>query len=156
MLNSLGDNSSSIHDFGNFVQAEQLVLLENTIKECAERVFNKKLHRHQIMSILHLLIHRRLFLALTTGSGKSTVVHVTGMVLGCVSLTIVPLLSLGADQVAYMNAHRDSHGLKRFFAVNLDEIKNPNAISSLSKLFLSLRHNSLTVYLYASPQTLDR
>lgn len=152
--NNRSPTSTAIQACGNFhLRPEKLLLLEETINECAEWVFQKHLHSNQVLAILHLFIHRRLLLELTIGSGKSTVVHVTGMVLGGFSLIIVPLPSLGSDQVGSMNSHEGS--MKRFVAVNLDEIKTCTSISSLSKLLISLPHESRTVYLYASPHTLD-
>ena len=91
-------------------------------------------------------------LGLTTGSGKSTVFQVAVMLLGGVTLVIVPLLALGADQLQKIK----SVGC---ISVNLDEIsKSKEATDELKQKldsYKSTRDIFSTVYLFALPQTLN-
>jgi len=79
----------------------------------------------------------------STGGGKSAVRDVTGCIMKGVVLTIVPLLSLGADQTKKLEAYvrnMETASNRRHFCVKyLDKITNKSAIESLQQQLLNLR-----------------
>ena len=72
-----------------------------------------------------------------TGGGKSAVRDAIGLVAGGVILTIVPLLSLGADQTAKLKAKRESNGLP-INVFHLDEYQGSKSNGDLLTYIHSL------------------
>jgi hypothetical protein len=70
-------------------------------------------------------------LVMPTSKGKSAVQHVYGAVFGGVTLALVPLLSLAADQLRKLNA-RVNHTKANVTAFHLDELKKtPDSLQRL-------------------------
>ena len=69
-----------------------------SIRQCTMKVYNCNLYEDQVDAIYNLITDNLLLLSLKTGSGKSTVMQVTGCLLQGVTVVIVPLLVLGSDQ----------------------------------------------------------
>ena len=89
-----------------------------------------------------------------TGGGKSAVRDAIGLVAGGVILTIVPLLSLGADQTAKLQAKRVRNGLP-INVFHIDEYQGSKSNGDLLTYLHSLpKDRSETVYLFSSPQKL--
>jgi superfamily II DNA helicase RecQ len=70
-----------------------------------------------------------------------------------VTLTIVPLLSLGADQTAKLQSLSDSNQLP-VQVYHLDEYRARDANRSLCRLINELTDATVTIFLFASPQKL--
>ena len=89
-----------------------------------------------------------------TGGGKSLVRDVHSVLFRGMSLTIVPVLSLGADSSIKVR-QKASQGCGRVVSVYLDEVQNANdaeqIIDSIESLSLDTQK---TIMLFASPQAL--
>ena len=89
-----------------------------------------------------------------TGGGKSSVRDIYSIMNGGFSLTIAPLLSLGADQEAKITL-KARHSAGKVVSVHLDEIRSPseqNALVTQLKLIPCDGHT--TVFLFSSPQAI--
>ena len=98
-----------------------------------------------------------------TGGGKSSTRDVSGVMLRGVTLTIVPLLALGADQeqkLSYLSAVRKLNNVNlRMSAHHLDEIRYTKVGRDLFDFLRLLPSNTeSTFFLFSSPQliTTDR
>ena len=80
------------------------------------KVFQRNLYDEQVHAIYSLITDNLLLLSLKTGSGKSTVMQVTGCLLRGITLVIVPLLVLGTDQGAKFDGATPPFG--RVLSVN--------------------------------------
>jgi ATP-dependent DNA helicase RecQ len=70
-----------------------------------------------------------ILVALRTGSGKSLILQIAASLLAGITLVIVPLIALGADQVTKMQ------GNPKFVALQLDDIKSKDeALGLIDKL----------------------
>jgi superfamily II DNA helicase RecQ len=97
-----------------------------------------------------------LLLVKPTGGGKSLVRDGIAVVLGGITLTIVPLLSLGADQTRKLNA-RAAQDDAPTMAFHLDEMKSPQEQQRLADRLLLLPDDTTkTILLFSSPQFLQK
>ena len=89
-----------------------------------------------------------------TGGGKLLVCDVHSVLCCGVLLTIVPVLSLGADQrKKVIDKASQSRGC--IISIHLDDIKNPDAVNEIIKCTLLLRDETQnTVLLFASLQVI--
>ena len=91
-----------------------------------------------------------------TGGGKSAVRNTFGFACEGVILTLVPLLSLGADQstkLAQLCASQSLPSSIRTF--HLDEYRSPSVNASLQRMLQSLPDDTdETIFLFSSPQKL--
>ena len=112
------------------------------------------LHRHVKPSSDRIL--SPLLLVRSTGGGKSAVRDVSGFLCGSITLTIVPLLSLAADQTAKLEQlSLDMHLFHRFHVFNLDIIRSSTLNQQLRSNLESLTgddDDSKTISLFTSPQ----
>ena len=97
---------------------------------------------------------RPLLLVRSTGGGKSAVRDISGFMCGGITITIVPLLSLAADQtskLSQLSLGQDlSHRLNVF---NLDVLRSAHLNNELrDKLQALPKESSTTVSLFSSPQ----
>ena len=96
------------------------------------------------------------FLGLTTllvsgtGTGKTAVMQITSILLGGITIVIVPLNGLGSDQKNRANA-----ATNKIEAYHFDSIKNPKEQQRLCKYLLSDEVKGKSIILFASPQHLD-
>jgi len=127
--------------------------------------FNRTPHSWQIDAISHVvkmtlesgISHPSPVLCVrSTGGGKSAVRDTIGHVFHGVCLTITPLLSLGADQVAKLAATiQDKPGRASIKAYHLDEVRLTVDEFALRDALLSMPlDTAATVYLFASPQAI--
>ena len=110
-------------------------------------------HEFQIRAIHHIAFQRDqiLYLVAKTGSGKSAIPLTIGSLQTGVTLSMVPLVGLGSDQV---NNSRNSTNLIE--AYHLDENRGVDGYA-LRRQLLSLHPrdaNRVSIFLYASPQSL--
>ena len=106
----------------------------------------------QVDAVYHLMIHDKLLLGWKTGTGKSTVFHVSGILCRGVVLMIGPLLALMADQ--FRKARQLKSPFGSIFCYNLDQIKHSEKINDLVSDVCSIETNTAdTYFLFASPQT---
>ena len=89
----------------------------------------------------------------STGGGKSACRNNLSFIQGGVTLTIVPLLSLGADQTAKLQSLSDCKQLP-VQIYHLDEYWARDANRSLCRLINELTDATITIFLFASPQEL--
>ena len=101
-------------------------------------------------------ILRPVLLVRSTGGGKSAVRDVSGFLCGGISITIVPLLSLAADQTTKLTDLASSQGLNhRLQVFNLDVIRSPKLNDTLRnhlEQFTSADASKKRVFLFTSPQ----
>ena len=76
-----------------------------------------------------------------TGGGKSMVRDVHSVMFRAVSLTIVPILSLGADQCMKMNS-RAKQTSDDVVAIHLDEVRSPHQASHIIEKIKSYSMNT--------------
>jgi superfamily II DNA helicase RecQ len=88
-----------------------------------------------------------------TGGGKSLVRDIVGIVLGGVALTIVPLLSLGADQTLKVNSQATQDCLTAA-AFHLDELSLTEFDNLHSGIADLAPGSTKLVHLFSSPQAL--
>ena len=89
-----------------------------------------------------------------TGGGKSSVRDVCAMLLGGCCLTIVPLLSLAADQTEKTNKLKEKDN--RISVFNLDELQDKAMNNELRRLLGNMDANADgTVFLFTSPQKIS-
>ena len=111
--------------------------------------------RHTIQPTVSPIL-RPVLLVRSTGGGKSAVRDVSGFLCGGISITIVPLLSLAADQTSKLTHLSLSQGLHhRLRVFNLDVIRSEklntllrNHLEELSSTDTSKKR----VFLFTSPQ----
>jgi superfamily II DNA helicase RecQ len=100
------------------------------------------------------LLWRAVLLVRPTGGGKSSVRDVYSVMCAGVSLTITPLLSLGADQTQKIFRNTSING-SPVHAYHLDELWCPKAQKLLSDQLLLLSIDTdVTVFLFSSPQAM--
>ena len=129
---------------GKTVRPWQMLACQQVLRRHVERVPSQRL--------------RPLLLVRSTGGGKSAVRDVCGFICGGITLTIVPLLSLSADQTSKLTNLSSNQGLgKRLRVFNLDVIRSTNNNDFLRQRLESLSPESkTTIALFSSPQKLTR
>jgi superfamily II DNA helicase RecQ len=128
-----------------------------------QEVFGTTPYQWQKEVITHLCLMRipgsgtlpaPVLLVRPTGGGKSSVRDIYSVMYAGFSLTIVPLLSLGADQEEKLTL-RAKHAEGTIMSVHLDEIRSVGDQELLiSKLKLLPNESSTTVILFSSPQAI--
>jgi superfamily II DNA helicase RecQ len=89
------------------------------------------------------------------GGGKSMVHDVFSVLNAGVSLTITPLLSLGADQEEKVNAAKSTMMFGTIAAIHLDKIWAKHEQESIIKDILSqLSMSNTTTFLFSAPQAI--
>ena len=126
-------------------------------------VFGKMPYQWQLQIICHLSLMKTIdasicpgavLLVRPTGGGKSSIRDVYSVMCAGVSLTITPLLSLGADQTQKIRQNTSING-GPVHAYHLDELRCPKAQKLLSDQLLSLSIDTdVTVFLFSSPQAI--
>ena len=118
--------------------------------EACEEVLWRHLHRPSSALLRPLLLVR------STGGGKSAVRDVSGFLCGGITLTIVPLLSLSADQTAKLSQLASDQQLTgRLHIFNLDVLRSKSLNDTLRSNLENLSYKSATrVSLFSSPQKL--
>jgi hypothetical protein len=126
-------------------------------------VFGKMPYQWQLQIICHLSLMKTIdasicpgavLLVRPTGDGKSSVRDVYSIMCAGVSLTITPLLSLGADQTQKICQNTSING-GPVHAYHLDELWCPKAQKLLSDQLISLSIDTdVTVFLFSSPQAI--
>jgi superfamily II DNA helicase RecQ len=126
-------------------------------------VFGKIPYQWQLQIICHLSLMTTIdvsicpgavLLVRSTGGGKSSVRDVYSVMCAGVSLTITPLLSLGADQTQKIRRNTSING-GQVHAYHLDELRCPKAQKLLSDQLLLLSIDTdVTVFLFSSPQAI--
>jgi hypothetical protein len=132
--------------------------IEDIVKLAFEEGHGYKPYEWQISNTSHILScdNGAVLMVRSTGGGKSAVRNTLGLIREGVSLTIVPLLSLGADQTEKINVMAQTRGLS-IESHHLDEIQNPNDDQSLISFLNSLHASSdACVFLFTSPQKITR
>jgi superfamily II DNA helicase RecQ len=86
-----------------------------------------------------------------TGSGKSAIPLTVGCMLSGVSLTMVPLVGLGSDQVS--KSFNEDHFVESY---HLDEMRGPcgRALRQRLESLHSAEAECVSIFLYASPKSL--
>ena len=97
-LQSKSTSASALYVYPSNVlfDKDQRCLLKVMNSICVD-LFGYRLRNEQQSAVFHLLTRHRLLLSSKTGSGKSTVAYLCGVMLGGIVLYISPLLSLGAQ-----------------------------------------------------------
>ena len=86
-------------------------------------VFGKDLYEWQSFVGYEIISDYRLFIVRPTGGGKSLVRDVRSVIFGGVSLTVLPLLSLGTtDQTQKFHSWPHCDGMRPVFAFHLDKM----------------------------------
>ena len=130
--------SSAFRDTHGFIPRDWQKSAASYLLECCTRPSN---HKPQPVLLVR-----------TTSGGKSAVRDVVGYCTSGVVITIVPLLSLAADQVNKLK-HLEAKD-STVSAYNIDAIRNGDAKRRLQGALSSLPSNTnKTVFLFASPQT---
>jgi superfamily II DNA helicase RecQ len=89
-----------------------------------------------------------------TGGGKSSVRDVVALMGGGVSLTITPLLSLGADQEEKLKA-KAKQTLGPVCPIHIDEFRSvPEQKKTVAKIKGLLKDGDTTVFIFSSPQAI--
>jgi hypothetical protein len=89
-----------------------------------------------------------------TGGGKSSVRDVFSLMGGVVSLTISPLLSLGADQEEKLKAKAKQH-LGPVCPIHIDEFRSVSEqTKTVTKIKGLLKDGDSTVFIFSSPQAI--
>ena len=103
---------------------------------------------------------RPLLLVRSTGGGKSAVRDITGILCGGITLTIVPLLSLAADQTSkLLQLSIDQTSFHRFKVFNLDVIRSTSLNEELRNHLEQLKNDAdckTIVSLFSSPQKITK
>lgn len=98
-----------------------------------------------------------ILLVRSTGGGKSAVRDIAGIMCGGVVLTIVPLLSLSADQTAKVNKAISDLSLSHADCYNLDVERNPGFNEDLRRRLESLDpETDESIFLFSSPQNITQ
>jgi superfamily II DNA helicase RecQ len=128
-----------------------------------EKVFGITPYPWQVEVITHLLMMSidgsgvpaaPVLLVRPTGGGKSSVRDVHGVINGGVSLTITPLLSLGADQEEKMAA-RATQTEGAVVPIHLDEVRSlADQVRIVAAIKQLSQDSHATVFLYSSPQAI--
>jgi hypothetical protein len=127
-------------------------------------VFGKMPYQWQLQIICHLSLMKTIDASIfpgavlldvrPTGGGKSSVGDVYSVMCAGVSLTITPLLSLGADQTQKICRNTSING-DPVHAYHLDELWCPKVQKLLSDQLFSLSIDTdVTVFLFSSPQAI--
>jgi superfamily II DNA helicase RecQ len=100
-----------------------------------------------------------ILLVRSTGGGKSAVRDVSGLLLGRIVLTIVPLLSLSADQTSKMAAFIQEIGLapdpdgRVVQCINLDVLRDSRLNADVCQRLEAMKWDTAdTTFLFSSPQ----
>jgi superfamily II DNA helicase RecQ len=131
--------------------------LEDAIISASTHVWGvSALRPLQLSAVSHILGHNtpnKLLLVARTGVGKTHVTRTAGVILRGITLIIIPLLSLSADQLRKFNCGDEQFG--SINVVHLDEI----AQASLSKrsevlhrIAMMQKDTTSTLFLFVSPQ----
>ncbi len=134
------------------------------IKEEFEESFHRPPYEWQVDAVSHWLRMAMwpsrfqpmpVLMVRPTGGGKSATRDVTALLLGsCVVLTIVPLLSLGADQTLKIKRYENLYNLP-VTPIHIDEHKLPSERDRIIKWILDPPSGATeTVLLFASPQAI--
>jgi superfamily II DNA helicase RecQ len=137
--------------------------MSEIIDSKAQGVFNATLYpwqRQVILQMALMTIPRTgvdcapLLLVRPTGGGKSMVRDVFSVLNAGVSLTITPLLSLGADQEEKVNSKSNTM-FGAIAAIHLDEIRAKHEQALIIKTILAQSSMSnTTTFLFSSPQAI--
>ncbi len=97
----------------------------------------------------------KVLLIVKTGAGKSHVMRTTGVMIGGVCLIIMPLLTLGADQLSKLASASQEFGSVEYF--HLDEYRTqPVNMMSVLNCVSQLPCNTWsTIFLFCSPQIIQ-
>jgi superfamily II DNA helicase RecQ len=127
-------------------------------------VFGKMPYQWQLQIICHLSLMKTtdasicpgtILLVRPTSGGKSSVRDVYSVMCAGVSLTITPLLSLGADQTQKIRRNTSIVNGGPVHAYHIDELQCPRAKKLLSDQLISLLFDAdVTVFLFSSPQAI--
>ena len=128
---------------------------KNYIFEAGKYVFGRNMYKVQVDAVYHLLVHGKLLLGQPTGSGKSTVFHLSGILRRGIIILVGPLLALMADQFRKARKLRSPFGKVECF--NLDQIKSTTSVSDTIAHLCSVRVDTVdTFFCFSSPQTIQR
>jgi superfamily II DNA helicase RecQ len=137
--------------------------ISDIIDSKAQGVFNATLYPWQREVILQMALMTvpgtgvdcaPLLLVRPTGGGKSMVRYVFSVLNAGVSLTITPLLSLGADQEEKVNS-KSTSTFGAIAAIHMDEIRARHKQKSIIKDILAqLSMSNTTTFLFSSPQAI--
>ena len=170
VLNSLainGDATTALNTYTDPVSCLQSQLESRAVrlnKKVARDVFAiNQLHPPQIDVLTRLAMMKfkasllkpsSILFVHPTGGGKSLVRDVHSVLFRGVSLTVVPVLSLGAD-LSEKVRQKASQGCGRVISIHLDEIQNSVDALEIIESIESLPNNTQkTIMLFASPQAL--
>jgi superfamily II DNA helicase RecQ len=118
-----------------------------------QRPFAFQLHCVRLLLWPHRQQRPKVLSVQATGKGKSLCMQTAGTLLGGVTLVIVPLLALGADQVTKILRACNAFG--KISAYHLDEIKTSAARNQVVQELLDLEENTQTsIFLFSSPQAI--
>ena len=141
----------------------QLVQISALAVSLMKKVFGITPYPWQVEVITHLLLMSvedsgvpaaPVLLVRPTGGGKSSVRDVHGVINGGISLTITPLLSLGADQEEKMRSRaKQTEG--PVVPIHLDEVRSLADQGRIVAQIKELSQDShATVFLFSSPQAI--
>ena len=117
------------------------------------RPFPFQLHCVRLLLWPHRPQRPKVLSVQATGKGKSLCMQTAGTLFGGVTLVIVPLLALGADQVSKILRACNAFG--RVTAYHLDEIKTSAARNQVVQELLHLEYNTPnSIFLFSSPQAI--
>ena len=131
------------------------------INECLLSVFNiDKPKDWQILLIQALVFsdkasNRRVMCIRQTGDGKSLPIQCCATMRRYVSIVVVPLLSIGADQAS--NIYYASNSDANIYAEHLDSIREAEDVSMMVNYLNTLTHpflRKISAILYISPNTI--
>ena len=87
-----------------------------------------------------------------TGNEKSIVRDAVAVDLRGVTLTVIPLLSLGSDQTEKIKKSTSATGVKNIFVYHLDEMRDTESLTKLLESLSNLSENTpMSIFLFASP-----
>ena len=90
-----------------------------------------------------------------TGNGKSLVRDAVAVQLRGVTLTVVPLLTLGSDQTEKIKRRISGTRVKNVFVYHLDAMRDTESLTKLLQSLSNLPQNTpANILLFASPQIL--
>ena len=128
---------------------------KNYIFETGQYIFDRPLYKYQVDAVFHIMVHGKLLLGQRTGSGKSTVFHLAGILCRGAVLLIGPLLALMSDQTRKARSLRSPFGAVHTF--NLDQIKTFQQVTETVSVLGSIsKDTNDTYFLFCSPHTVQR
>jgi superfamily II DNA helicase RecQ len=130
--------------------------------EAMETVWGRQPIGYQQVVIPHILEMmadatkpEAILLVQATGSGKSAVPQTLSVVNGGLTIIIENTLSLGSDQTSKIQSANEYSG-GRVISFQLDEVKNVEQQSSLSKRIIDLLESkpAISIILFSSPEAI--